>query len=49
MLAYSEGELHPMDLKNGVADAIAEILAPAREYLIKHPDNFEALKKIIGQ
>ncbi len=49
MMAYSEGKLHPMDLKNGVADAIAEILAPAREYLKAHPDNFEALKKIIGQ
>ena len=46
--AYEDG-LHPMDLKNGVADSIADILEPAREYLNKHPGNFEALKKIIGQ
>ena len=44
-----EGGLHPMDLKNGVADSIIKILEPAREYLDKHSENFEALKKIIGQ
>lgn len=46
--AYASGGLHPADLKAGVADNIAEILAPAREYLNNNSSNFEALKKIIG-
>ncbi len=46
--AYSKGELHPMDLKNGVADSIADILAPARQYLKDNPDNFNKLKSILG-
>lgn len=30
---FIEKKLHPMDLKNGVAKALSEILEPAREYL----------------
>ncbi len=29
---YKEGKLHPVDLKNTVAEALIEILKPAREY-----------------
>lgn len=32
---FSEGKLHPMDLKNAVAGAIVEILKPAREHFEK--------------
>jgi len=38
--AYVKGELHPLDLKNGVADALTEILEPVREY-------FKGREKII--
>jgi tyrosyl-tRNA synthetase len=30
--AYAEGNLHPMDLKNGVAEALIRILEPIRSY-----------------
>lgn len=30
--AYSEGRLHPQDLKNGVAQELADILEPVRRY-----------------
>ena len=30
--AYAEGKLHPMDLKNGVAEALIRILGPVRRY-----------------
>ena len=30
---YSNGELHPLDLKNAVGDALIKILQPARDYL----------------
>jgi tyrosyl-tRNA synthetase len=31
--AYAAGEVHPADLKNAVAEALIQILAPVREYL----------------
>jgi tyrosyl-tRNA synthetase len=37
--AFVAGELHPMDLKNGVADAMNQILSPVRQYFAAHPDN----------
>ncbi|NLI74272.1 MAG: tyrosine--tRNA ligase [Euryarchaeota archaeon] len=42
--AYSSGELHPMDLKNGVASALSDVLAPSRKYFEEYPDNYQALK-----
>jgi len=45
---YSAGKLHPMDLKNGIAESLIEILAPVREYFCKHPQNLEKLKSILG-
>ncbi len=44
--AYVKGDLHPLDLKQGVADALTEILRPVREYFQKHPKNLEKMKKI---
>ncbi len=32
---YSEGKLHPSDLKNAVSDSLTEILKPAREHFAK--------------
>ena len=46
--AFASGSVHPADLKGGVADNIAEILAPAREYLNTNSSNFDKLKEIIG-
>ena len=44
--AYVKGNLHPLDLKKGVADALTEILSPVREYFRKHPKNLEKMKQI---
>ncbi len=43
---YSEGKIHPLDLKNGVATALAEILKPVREHFRKNPDTLEKMLKI---
>ncbi|OPY31481.1 MAG: Tyrosine--tRNA ligase [Methanomassiliicoccales archaeon PtaU1.Bin124] len=45
---YLAGKLHPMDLKNGVAETLAEVLAPTREYFHKHPENYEKVKSVIA-
>ena len=42
---YIEGRLHPMDLKKGVAGALAEILKPSREYFEKNKDALELVKQ----
>lgn len=44
--AYVKGELHPLDLKEGVADSLTEILSPVREYFSRHPKNLEKMKQI---
>jgi len=47
--AYTSGQLHPMDLKNGTTAALSEILSPVREYFEKHPENLNALREAIGK
>jgi tyrosyl-tRNA synthetase len=44
--AYMNGSLHPLDLKEGVAKALADILKPVREYFKTNPRNLEKMKKI---
>jgi tyrosyl-tRNA synthetase len=44
--AYSQGKIHPLDLKNGVAEALIEILKPVREHFQKHPETLEKMLKI---
>ncbi len=43
---YTLGELHPVDLKAGVADALVEILKPVREYFNGHPEALEIMRNI---
>jgi len=43
---YVEGKIHPLDLKNGVAEALIKILEPVREYFKRHPDNLNKMLKI---
>lgn len=38
-------ELHPLDLKRGVATDIQKILEPVRKYFDRHPENLEKMKK----
>ncbi len=41
---YSEGKLHPMDLKNAVAKELIEMLKPSRDYFAKHKEYLKQLK-----
>ncbi|MEM4390098.1 MAG: tyrosine--tRNA ligase [Candidatus Micrarchaeia archaeon] len=43
-LAYSEGKLHPLDLKKAVAKKLAELLEPSREYFAK---NSELIRQVV--
>lgn len=42
---FVEGKIHPMDLKNAVADSLIDILKPAREHFEK-PEMKEMLKEM---
>lgn len=42
---FINNELHPADLKKGVAKSIAELLEPVREYFEENPENYERLKE----
>ena len=44
--AYIKGELHPLDLKNGVTESLVEILKPVREHFRRHPQTLEKMLKI---
>jgi len=44
--AYVKGKLHPLDLKNGVAEALVEILNPVREHFRRHPQLLEKMMEI---
>ncbi len=46
---FVKKELHPMDLKQSVAKALAELLAPVREYFDNKPDNLKKMMEIIGK
>lgn len=39
--AFTAGDLHPMDLKNGVGAALNAILDPVRSYFDEHPENLD--------
>ena len=40
---YQQKELHPLDLKEAVAEHLEQILSPIRTYFNKHPTNLEKL------
>jgi len=44
--SYANGELHPKDLKAGVAAGVNGELAPVRKYFEAHPENLEAVQRI---
>lgn len=44
--AYVEGEIHPLDLKNGVVEALIEILEPVREHFRRHPQTLEKMMEM---
>jgi tyrosyl-tRNA synthetase len=44
--AYRNGKIHPLDLKNAVAEALIMILEPVRTHFTKHPERLEEMKAI---
>ncbi len=44
--SYSEGKIHPLDLKNGVTESLVETLKPVRENFRKNPKTLEKMLKI---
>ena len=46
--AYVAGKVHPMDLKNNVAETLSEVLAPTREYFVRNPKNYDDIKLILA-
>ncbi|MBD3172594.1 tyrosine--tRNA ligase [Candidatus Bathyarchaeota archaeon] len=41
---YSKGDLHPLDLKNGVSASVIKLLEPVHEYFEKKPENLEKMR-----
>ncbi len=44
--AYGEGKLHPLDLKNGVAEALIKILEPVRNYFKGKEELVKKIRKL---
>ena len=44
--AFSAGGLHPLDLKNGVSNAVTKLLEPVAEYFEKKPENLEKMRRL---
>lgn len=44
--AFGKGKIHPLDLKNGVAEALVTILEPVRKHFEKKPDLLEKMLQI---
>jgi tyrosyl-tRNA synthetase len=45
---YKEGEIHPLDLKNSVAEVLEKLIKPIREHFEKNPkarELYETIKK----
>jgi len=43
---FASGALHPLDLKNAVAEALSELLRPVREHFARKPELLEAVKAL---
>ena len=43
---FASGALHPLDLKNAIAEALSELLKPVRERLSRRPELLEEIKKL---
>lgn len=44
--AYREGRIHPLDLKNSVAEILIQVLEPVRDHFRKHPESLQRMKRI---
>ena len=44
--AYTDGGIHPLDLKNAVAETLIQILEPVRNHFKGHPQRLDMMKEI---
>jgi tyrosyl-tRNA synthetase len=44
--AFSRGDLHPLDLKNGVSKAVVGLLEPVAKYFERKPENLEKMRML---
>lgn len=44
--SYSQGEIHPMDLKKNLAEVLSKMLKPSRDFFDKHQDLIEIVKQL---
>ena len=47
--AFGKGDLHPKDLKAGVASALNAELEPVRKYFAAHPEHLEAVRSLAAK
>jgi len=47
--AYGKGELHPKDLKAGVAAGLNTELAPVHRWFEAHPENLDAMRSLVAK
>lgn len=47
--AFGKGDLHPKDLKAGVAAGLNAELEPVRTYFASHPENLEAMRSLAAK
>jgi len=44
---YGSGELHPLDLKRAVAEAVIELLEPVRDFFERKPENLDRMLSLM--
>ena len=47
--AVIEGEVHPFDLKMGVAEGLSSVLAPLRSHFDDNPQKLQKMLEITGK
>jgi tyrosyl-tRNA synthetase len=45
-VAYSKGEIHPLDMKNSIANALTTILKGVREHFTRYPETLKRMMEI---
>ena len=43
---YTSGDLHPLDMKKGIAQAVIELTEPVRKYFEENPENLERMREL---
>jgi tyrosyl-tRNA synthetase len=44
--SFKSGDLHPLDLKNGVAESMVKLLGPVKKFFDNKPENLEKMREL---